>query len=160
MTDDDTDLWKQVAETVKPLRKTATRLVAKKPSAKKKINTAHTHDDAVPKQRTVTQSQPLPQKQVRKLRQQKIAIEGRIDMHGYYVRDAQEVFMAFMQQAKMRGWRCVEIITGRGSPERGTGQLKRLVPIWLESMSGILHVESNPISRGGSYLVMLRRHKE
>ncbi|MDB5478057.1 MAG: Smr family protein, partial [Alphaproteobacteria bacterium] len=56
--------------------------------------------------------------------------------------------------------RCVEIVTGRGSPERGTGQLKRMLPLWLQDggiRPFILHIDENPASRGGSYLVLLRR---
>ena len=162
MTHDDNELWQKVIETVKPLRKTATQLPAKKSAAKKKAVVPRAPIQQKPAERMIKQPQPLPQKQVKKLRQQKISIEGRIDLHGYYVSDAHDVLTAFMRQAHMRGWRCVEIITGRGNPERGTGQLKRLVPLWLEGMGGIsiLHVEPNPVSRGGSYLVLLRRRKD
>lgn len=159
MKNDDTEVWKKVTETVKPLRKKANSVpLITAPPKKKPVIIKR---DVQPVIRTAPPS-PLPQKRVKKLKNQKIPIEGRLDLHGYTLRDGHEVLIAFMTQAKTRNWRCVEIITGRGDPIRGTGQLKRLVPLWLETLPGIsiLHVEPNPLSRGGSYLVMLRRNKD
>lgn len=160
ITNEDSDIWQKVTESVKPLRKKSLSVPKTPTIIKKKITPIETRGES-PVIRAITSS-PLPQKRVKKLKNQKIPIEGRLDLHGYTLRDGHEVLISFMTQAKTRNWRCVEIITGRGDPVRGTGQLKRLVPLWLEGMSGIpiLHIEPNPVSRGGSYLVLLRRSKD
>ena len=107
----------------------------------------------------VTKS-PLPAKQVRKLRSQKIPIEATLDLHGMTLERAHKAVHSFLARARKNHVRCVEIVTGKGNPERGTGQLKRNLPLWLEQEPQILHTEEKPQSRGGSFLIMLRRVRE
>lgn len=165
MTDDEKDVWQQVAQTVKPLRKKSAIIAPNKITKAAVTKPVSLRADITPPRigaETLYPASPLPSKRVRQLKRQQIPIEGRLDLHGYTVRDAHEVLNAYMAQAQARGWRCVEIITGRGDPLRGTGQLRRFVPLWLDMISGvsILHTEPNPASRGGSLLVLLRRNKQ
>lgn len=159
MTDnDDHDVWREVTKTVKPItgKKRVTPEI-KKPSRL----VVRLKDDVLPKARSV-QPAPLPQKQVRKLRQQKIPVEAKLDLHGMTVARAHSEVIGFLGNAIRNGLRCVEIVTGRGDPERGTGQLRRSLPLWLQDQSiksYILHMEANPASRGGSWLIMLRRNR-
>jgi DNA-nicking Smr family endonuclease len=148
----DVEIWEEVKRTVKPLKGHKPVLFRKKTPVKPVAAKALPSLSSAPK--SVVQ---LPAKQIKKLRTEKIPVEGTLDLHGMTAVRAHAALKNFLSRARRNGWRCVEIITGRGNPEKGTGVLKRELPLWLESEVGILHVESHPKSRGGSFLVMLRR---
>lgn len=155
----DEALWREFMRSVKPLDDARNVMVPTPPKVKKFL--PDRADDALPAMRSVTPS-PLPQKQVKKLRTQRIAIEATLDLHGYRVEAAHKAVEQFMHQALRQQIRCLEIITGRGDAERGTGQLRALLPQWLKEAGfrhAILHIEPNPATRGGSFLILLRRNK-
>jgi DNA-nicking Smr family endonuclease len=158
---DDHDIWEDVVKTVKPLKGKSKKVLLAKPITKKKIVSAPPKVDGVPvkKQAPI----PAPPRTARKLKQEKIPVEAKLDLHGMTLAKAHKAIASFIASAKQKNMRCVEIITGRGNPERGTGQLRRHVPLWLHEepalASLILHVEESHYARGGSFLVMLRRHK-
>jgi DNA-nicking Smr family endonuclease len=91
-----------------------------------------------------------------------VRTDAKLDLHGMTLAAAHRAVIAFVQQAHRDELRCIEIITGRGDPEHGTGALKREVPLWLELPPlnhFISQVQMPAVSRGGSYRVMLRRSK-
>ena len=74
----------------------------------------------------------------RSMRRGKMAPEGRIDLHGMTLADAEPALRGFVQRAHGTGKRLVLVITGKGS--RGVeewpipttlGALRRQVPVWL-----------------------------
>ncbi len=85
-------------------------------------------------------------KAARRLRGGRIAIEGRIDLHGMRQDEARGALFSFLRSAQARGCRYVLVITGKGAP-RGSadsepwsfdrpqppGVLRRNVPMWLAS---------------------------
>jgi len=156
--DDDLQAWLDIIRTVKPI--TGKKRFTPEPKKIKRLRPVATEinlDDF----RSVTPS-PLPQKQVRKLRQQKFPVEKRLDLHGMTVEKAHVAVDNFVKTAVHNKLRCIEIITGKGDPALGRGELRRNLPIWLHDTAikhFILHVEPNPLSRGGSFLIMLRRTK-
>jgi DNA-nicking Smr family endonuclease len=158
MTDDEDNLWREVTKTIKPLKNKKPVVTPVIKVRKAVIASQEFIPDALPK----NVSSPLAQKQIKKLRQKKIPVEGSIDLHGMVIEKAHQAAKRFLQDAFKNQLRCVEVITGRGDPLRGTGLLKRELPIWLVEpnlRAIILHCEENPASRGGSYLIMLRRNK-
>jgi DNA-nicking Smr family endonuclease len=95
-------------------------------------------------------------------RNKPVRVDAKLDLHGFTLAAAHRAVINFVQQAYCDELRCIEIITGRGDPERGTGALKREVPLWLELPPVnhfILQVQMPAASRGGAYRVMLRRSK-
>jgi DNA-nicking Smr family endonuclease len=158
MTGGEDDLWREVTKTIKPLKNdkpVVTRVIKVKKAI---INSPEFVPDNAPK----NLPSPLPQKQLKKLRQKKIPVEASIDLHGMVIEKAHQSARRFLQNAFKNQLRCVEVITGRGDPLRGTGLLKRELPHWLAEpalRALVLHYEENPASRGGSYLIMLRRNK-
>jgi DNA-nicking Smr family endonuclease len=77
-----------------------------------------------------------------KLRRGKMAIEGRVDLHGLTRREAHSRLRSFISSAHRSGKRCVLVITGKGSSLRQTddaeymggnrkGVLREEVPRWL-----------------------------
>ncbi len=73
-----------------------------------------------------------------RLRRGQIAIEARIDLHGYNKEQAKGVLNEFIKGAYNSGKRCVLVITGKGSAAsnqehflQNKGVLKKSVPGWL-----------------------------
>lgn len=59
----------------------------------------------------------------RKLRQGKITIEARLDLHGYTQSAARTTFRRFIEGAAHTGKRCVLVITGKGAVGRDGAEL-------------------------------------
>ena len=157
----DDETWDAYKRQVKPL-KGRERLL--KPEVKK---LPKTRDVIISKKEDVTplkvQAQPLPAKRVRKLRRHEITIDASIDLHGMTLARAHTVLTGFVKKAITQGLHCIEVVTGKGDPLRGTGKIRREVPLWLQETTiktHILHVEESHITRGGSYLVLLRKAKK
>ncbi len=154
MTQDDGKIWDEVARSVKPIKgRTKTmppvasksKVEARPPARKVEIAAAPAVKASLPERRAV------------KLRRGEIPVEATLDLHGMTAERAHTALRRFLGRARQKGWRCIEVITGRGDPARGTGKLRRELPLWLEEETGILHVTENPRTRGGSFLIMLRR---
>lgn len=160
--DDDRDAWLDLIAGVKPLSHKNMHAQPVRPITRRPVQTPpHVHHFSPPKASPKAHNPgPLPWREQRKLRRSDIAVQARLDLHGMTLARAETALRDFMNRAWHDGLRCVEIITGRGNPERGTGQLRRHVPLWLGGMPFILHVAENPRSRGGALYVLLRRHKE
>ena len=59
--------------------------------------------------------------------------EARLDLHGMTRNEAHKALETFLCTQKIRGTRCVLVITGKGHGKGdGLGILKRKVPLWLE----------------------------
>lgn len=58
-------------------------------------------------------------------------IEATLDLHGHTQVTARRVFETFLATARMRGNRCVLVITGKGDPSSGKGILRKRVQEWV-----------------------------
>lgn len=155
--DDEQDIWHEVARSITPL-KGRKAVVLPEVTVKKPVIRSSA-PAALPPVKNTPPS-PLPAKRLKQLRQQKIPVERTLDLHGMTMAVAHDAVQRFILSAYRQQLRCVEVITGIGRME-GTGQLKRFFPMWIQEapLSGyILHAAVNPKSRGGSYLVLLRRN--
>jgi DNA-nicking Smr family endonuclease len=65
-----------------------------------------------------------------RLRTGRLAPTRKVDLHGYPAQRAFQVFAAFLRASHAERARCVEVVTGRGSPESG-GVIRRELPLWL-----------------------------
>lgn len=126
-----------------------------------------TRDIVISKKEDITpikvKAQPLPPKRIRQLKRHDIPIEASIDLHGMTLERAHKALMSFIKKSITNELHCLEIVTGKGDPLKGTGKIRREVPLWLQEItikSHILHVEESHITRGGSYLVLLRKAKK
>jgi DNA-nicking Smr family endonuclease len=61
------------------------------------------------------------------------SIQGHLDLHGFVVEDAKEVFEQFLSDAILLGKRAVLIVHGRGLSSRAEPVLKTKVKEWLTS---------------------------
>ncbi|WP_408904565.1 Smr/MutS family protein [Nguyenibacter sp. L1] len=82
-----------------------------------------------------------------------------LDLHGQNVQAAFSRLHAFLIQARADNLRCVEVITGLGSGQRG-GVLRRELPFWLgrpDLRPLILAVTHPHAANQGSVRILLRR---
>ena len=92
-----------------------------------------------------------------------VKIDARLDLHGYNAAQAQRKLTQFLSQARVSGYRCILVITGKGV--RGTGVLRGAVPDWLKSapLSDLVlaMAQAKPSDGGaGALYVLLRRQRE
>jgi DNA-nicking Smr family endonuclease len=163
-TSGDDDVWWHTAASVEPLKRGKPRFhpavesakaKAESPSPKaasprKKISKASDGPIAQPAtaQRTKSASSSPPalstfdRNSMRKIKDGRMEIEARVDLHGMRQDEAHTALRAFLMRCHGRGMRFVLVITGKGrSPasgdiiadyEGGRGILRRNVPRWLE----------------------------
>ncbi len=180
---DDLDLWRRVAEGVKPLKsrnafhekmakidKAADDVVAEKAPPKsnrvKRQSNIALPTLAVPK---ADAAKPLPiqvgsapgvdKRTTEKLRRGKMEIEGRLDLHGHNQEGAHRALYAFIDASHAQGKRCVLVVTGKGR-----GILQSGVPRWLNEpglRQKVLSVEYAQQKDGGTgaLYILLRRHR-
>lgn len=165
--DDDKTLWETVTRSVKPLsrRKPPVRGTSK---TERKVQPAKKIANTPTKPREI--SPPAPPTPMRgfdtatatRLRQGRLPIEGRIDLHGMTQDEAFRALGRFLAKADRYGWRTLLVITGKGRVSEGGGVLRRMLPIWLED--GIWHnrvlacVPAQPRDGGsGAFYLRLRK---
>lgn len=104
---------------------------------------------------------------VERLKRGKVAIDGRIDLHGLTQAEAHRALQGFIAGAVADGRRCILVITGRGDWGEGRptkGVLRRMVPRWLNEPHIRPHVlaftEAQPRDGGaGAIYLLLRRRR-
>ena len=183
------DLWDRVARTAKPLegRSPSGKLISPKTKSapvkapeRKAIapfSIGSAGKAALPEERFAPtlagrlESAPLQmdQKAFGKMKRGKSKPEGRIDLHGMRLAEAQGALAAFILSSQAKGRRLVLVITGKGriSDDDGPipvrmGVLRHQVPDWLSRpplSSAVLQVAQAHQRHGGSgaFYVYLRR---
>ena len=102
----------------------------------------------------------MDRRTLQKLRQGRVMIDGKIDLHGMRQEEAHQKLCRFIDMCHHAGKRMVLVITGRGS--RDDGVLKRMAPRWLSSAPISRHVISVSSAHAmhggvGALYVQLRR---
>ena len=173
--DDDAVVWERLTRGVKAYEpELPPTRSAKSPKAKSKQARRAT---ATPSARTLSAgkqvSQPIDLRSGekagidgatrRRLAQGQVTIEACLDLHGLTAAQAERRLARFVDQAVHTGFRCVLVITGKGS--EGKGVLRRLVPLWLKTPPLSDQVLAISQARqadggGGALYVMLRRKRQ
>ncbi len=188
---DELDLWRKVAKTADPLH-------PDKPQADPTPFTPPKQKPAAPKRQPIAsfevgeranghspRHEVLPglpdqltnapikmdKKAHDRLKRGKLAPEGRIDLHGMTLDQAQPALTSFIMRSHARDRRLVLVITGKGKrsddigpiPAR-PGVLRHNVPRWLQSppLSQMILQVTEAHARhggGGAYYVYLRRKR-
>ncbi len=97
-----------------------------------------------------------------KLKRGKLALEGRLDLHGMTQAEAFAALHRFIHAAVAQEKRTVLVITGKG--QRFEGVLKRMVPLWLEEPELVCHLvaitPAQPKDGGtGAFYLRLKKSK-
>jgi DNA-nicking Smr family endonuclease len=105
----------------------------------------------------------------RRLKQGRLSIDGRLDLHGMTQQEAHRALAGFVRNSAESGHKCVLVITGKGArvvsegeSERTVGILRSMVPRWLQEpdLAGLVigYRAAFPRDGGeGALYVMLRR---
>lgn len=97
---------------------------------------------------------------MRKLRRGQYARQAELDLHGMTAAEARPQVIAFLEECRARGYRCVRMIHGKGlrSP-RGAPVLKLKLAGWLRQREEVLAYCSARANEGGTgaLYVLLRR---
>lgn len=170
--EDDTELLRRAFEDVKPLKGRAIRKkIAKIDPVKPPVKPVARPRAAVPA--------PLPPKPVvpvlpelieggvvgidvrtvRRLRRGKMAVDGRLDLHGHTQDEAFTALARFLETAQGSTQRTVIVITGK------SGVLRQQVPRWLNATPNRARVLSFTAARpsdggDGALYVLLRKAKQ
>jgi DNA-nicking Smr family endonuclease len=105
----------------------------------------------------------LDRRSAEKLRRGELRLEARLDLHGMTQDEAHRALAGFLVRAQEAGKRCVLVITGKGSGERG-GVLRAAVPRWLGEAPHrgrvLATAPAQPRDGGaGALYVLLRRRR-
>jgi DNA-nicking Smr family endonuclease len=166
-------LWRQVTDTVEPLHPEPPTLPAPPPEPvaavpappaprPRKAKAAAPRAAAPP---PAPKLSPLDRRTRARLSRGSLAIEARIDLHGFTQAAAHDRLVAFLRGAQADGFRLALVITGKGRPDAAPGErgvLRRSVPLWLASPDlRMLVVGFEPAGRGhggdGALYVRIRR---
>ncbi len=146
---DDKDLWLTIIEDVEPLTRDAkNRHVSHEPDAK--IFDPEIVDQIVPEEaaskpdlektsstekRTETDYQlsEIDLKTFKKIKRGAMTIDYRLDLHHMTRHEAKLSLINHVQLARRQGGRCFLAITGRGDASKGTGVIRKELPLWLET---------------------------
>jgi DNA-nicking Smr family endonuclease len=176
LSDEERELWRGIARSVKPLRKRAVRQAADaKPAAAPPAKTgkiakiakaAKPAKAAPPPAKAPPPPALLPRREKQQLARGRVAIDKRIDLHGLTQAEAHTVLGHFLRRAQHDGARFVLVITGKGTraSDSERGVLRRQVPHWLglpELRDIVLGFEEAHVAHGGegALYVRLRRAK-
>ena len=168
LTDDDTAVWGHTASSIEPLKRKKGRVLSATEALEEALKTmTFPSDSAAPRstskspprvsepfQPAVKPVKPPPssappqladfdRRKARQLAGGQVAIDARLDLHGFRQSEAHAALRSFLFQSYRKGHRWVLIITGKGGRARDrddddygfmpveTGVLKRNVPMWL-----------------------------
>ncbi|MCV6574316.1 MAG: Smr/MutS family protein [Cohaesibacter sp.] len=193
----DLHLWKKVTETVEPLKERATELKALIEAIEQPLPlqgaqaTNQTGDNSPSKaqiaskddlkalkeagissprslgKQTIPPLNMLDRREKKRVRQGRLGIEARLDLHGMTQSQAHSALFGFLRASQAQGFKHVLVITGKGSrggsdpyadgPSQGI--LRRVVPKWLSEpdiRSIIVGFEEAHRSLGGAGALHIR----
>ena len=147
VTPDELELWRHVAQTVRPIKSKRRPVPPKEPvpsAPPAKAKAAKPAAPAAPPAKPQPPAAPakphalthglshgIDRRQAERFRKGKLAIEGKIDLHGRTQQDAHDDLLAFLRRAHAAGKRNVLVVTGKGMTTSKTGILRQAVPRWL-----------------------------
>jgi len=129
-----------------------------RPSAAKATNTQRKLMDETPE--SVPNSPVLNRETDRRIRRGQVAVDARLDMHGYTQVKARVALMRFLHHHRSLGARTVLVITGKG--KLGEGVIRSKLFDWLNEPDVRVHVASYAQSHqkhggSGAFYLFLRR---
>jgi DNA-nicking Smr family endonuclease len=184
---EDGDVWQQVAQSARPLKKAAN--IVPQPLAplpkvfRPKGPGAAAYAKAESKQKAALPAhgrhaeKPAPQMDKR-LRQRfergELPVEARIDLHGLTLANAERALSKFLRDGVAQQKRCLLVITGKGSlrsenetevMQTGRGVLRAWLPDylrrgpWRDQILGVAPARKE-MGGAGAFYVLLRRQRE
>ncbi len=93
----------------------------------------------------------------KKLRRGEWTVQARLDLHGLFVDEAREVFDKFVNDCRIRGFRCFSVVHGKGiGSVGGQSVLREMVPRWVRQCEDVMaYAQAAPGSGGSGALIVL-----
>jgi DNA-nicking Smr family endonuclease len=100
----------------------------------------------------------VPYRERSRLKKGQIDIEASLDLHGMTLETARHAFSVFLNEAQTHHWRCIKIIHGKGHHD-APPVLKNAVCKWLPQSPAVLGYASARAKEGGTgaILVLLKK---
>lgn len=164
---DDTELWQWATRDAKPLRARSAQApkprVEPRPAPRPSVATPTAVPVPVLPELSHGASPGVDRRTAERLHRGRMEIDGKIDLHGMTQSEAHDALAVFMDRAEARGWRCVLVITGKGT-RPGGGVLRASVPRWLNLPPHRARILSFGAARpkdggDGALYVLLRRRR-
>ena len=156
--------WEEFKKKVIPLekknnqlKKSNEKIILKKVEQEKKLETNFFYDENEEKNL-------LEKNTLKKIKKGKFKIQSKLDLHGFTLEESKEKVVEFIFKNYKYKKRLLLIITGKGKRLtvsegwRGTGKLKKNVPMWLKSVQlskYILWFDSASPENGGEGALMI-----
>ncbi len=162
--DENDELWRYVTKDVKPLPRRAVPGNANVPARPARVRRERPPEPAchLPLPSVAPQNGPpgIDRSTDEKLRRGKMAIQGRLDLHGLTRDEAHLRLQEFLAVSYRKGRRCLLVITGKGA-----GILRGEVQRWLGEtpLSGIVlrfYAAQREHGGDGAFYVLLRRDRD
>jgi DNA-nicking Smr family endonuclease len=165
---EDVELWKQVTETVAPLKgrqKPATdsgdQIEISAPISRPAF-AAPPRPAPAPANLSQGPAAGLDRRTARRLKRGQLFIDGRIDLHGHTLDQAQAALTDFILRSRGQGKRCLLVITGKGTG--GTSVIRAALPGWLgggaPAPAVLAFCRAQPKDGGGGAFYVLLRKKQ
>lgn len=167
LSEEEHSLWRRVAETVKPRRKSGASAPDGAPrAANTKLAAARSTAASRAEQRPAKASvaakpstPPADRSGEKRVRRGKLEIDGSLDLHGHTQETGRTALMRFLQTSHRRGDRTLIVITGAG--RAGQGVLKQRLPEWLAELkpivAGFAQAHRQHGGAGAFYVFLKRR---
>lgn len=173
LTREDRVLWTRVARTAKPLpgktvpEEDEAEAPAEPPRAKAAAVKAPPGQS--PRPEIATPGRNAPRKMDASTREKiargRLAIAGRVDLHGLRQEEAHMLLLSFLRRAYEADRRYLLVITGKGSSPASEGILRRAVPQWFATapfrqlISGYEEASRQHGGEGAIYVRLRRREQ-
>ena len=160
--------WEQFKKTVSPL-KNQTRQIRKQRKALKTNEKLEANTGLELMDIKVSESWGSIETNVlKKIQKGKLKVSASLDLHGSNISDSKKLVYDFVNYNSQKDKRILLIITGKGKrlfvedEWRGTGILKKKIPIWLTSLAlskKIVWFDHAPLNMGGegAFIVYLKK---
>jgi DNA-nicking Smr family endonuclease len=172
----DTDLWNYVIKTTKKIDPNNNTKHYKNTLSKKNKEIALTskikfHNIYQTKDKNLTvkpihfskekNSSGLSKKNIRELNSGKFKVQSKLDLHGYKLKEAENLFFEFLHKSFNSNKRNVLVVSGKG--ENGKGKIKLSIPVWITSsnLSPLIYFYSFAAPKdggSGAFYIRLRKN--
>jgi DNA-nicking Smr family endonuclease len=169
LTPEDAELWRHVTRNVQPYHRQA-RHPAPEPA---QHIAPPRHSAESPPEAPARRAPPatplvvgaaheMDRRTAKRFKRGELAVDGRIDLHGFTLDQAHAALSGFIRREHGRGSRCVVVVTGKGK-DGGEGKIRRETPHWLNQPTlrplvlAVTEARTRDGGTGAFYVLLKRR---
>ncbi len=170
---DDEVCWQELVKDIRRLQHNNVPLVGKRTTLKvvPKISPDRVYRGETLASLAIGVTDNIDANTARRFKRGEFKTEAELDLHGYTENKAFDAVVSFVKQSYLKGYRCIEIITGKGLHQNdeddifaNRGILKNRVPQWLNlpdirPLVLALHHPEHRQGGSGVIRILLRRQR-